>query len=109
MILQQHLDSEQRHTLEHLSSHPLPTNIKWPQVLSLLRAIGEVTVESKNRYSVTVEGRTEVFRPPDHHGDMSPDIVMKLRHFLASSPATETPESGSHLVAVVDQASDLPG
>lgn len=82
-----HLDSEQRHTLEHLSSHPLPTNIKWPQVLALLQAVGDVTVESKERYRVTVVGNTEVFRPPHHHGDIPADMVMKLRHFLA--PVTE--------------------
>jgi len=86
-MTEQHLDHEQRRTLEHLSSHPLPANLKWPQVLSLLEAMGEVSVESKDRYRVTVDGRTEVFRPPHRHGDVPADMIVKLRHFLASDPA----------------------
>jgi hypothetical protein len=84
---ERHLDHEQRRILEHLSSHPLPANLKWPQVLSLLEAMGDVTVESKDRYRVTVDGRTEVFHPPHRHGDVPADIIVKLRHFLTSDPA----------------------
>jgi hypothetical protein len=82
------LDSGQRHTLDHLSRHPLATNVKWPQVLSLLHAMGDVTVESKDRYRVTVNGHTEVFHPP-HHGDIPPDMMTKLRQFLLAPPASK--------------------
>lgn len=88
-----HLDSEQQRTLERLSSHPLNHNIKWPQVLALLQALGEVTVESKERYRVTVAGHTEIFRPPHHHGDVAADMVVKLRRFL--EPAPDTTEDGT--------------
>jgi len=89
-----HLDSEQQRTLERLSSHPLNHNIKWPQVLALLEALGEVTVESKDRYRVTVGGTTEIFHPPHHHGDVPADMVVKLRHFLdaAGQPAESSPQ-----------------
>lgn len=97
-----HLDSEQRHTLARISSHPINHNIKWPQVLALLESLGEVSVESKDRYRATVAGRTEVFRPP-RHGDLPPDMVMNLRHFLTSAPATTEPTlSGRHLLVVID-------
>ncbi|MCU4183083.1 hypothetical protein K6U06_01830 [Acidiferrimicrobium sp. IK] len=76
-----HLDSAQRHTLEHISRHPLATNVKWPQVLALLEALGEVTAESKDRYRVTIDGRTEVFQPP-HHGDLPPELMVRLRDFV---------------------------
>lgn len=100
------LDSEQRHTLEHLSSHPLATNIKWPQVLALLEAMGEVIVESKERYRVTVDGHTEVFRPPHHHGDVPAEMVMKLRRFLASALGSDRGAGGGlHLLVVVDHRS----
>jgi hypothetical protein len=82
---EQHLDSEQRHTLAQLSRHPLATNIKWHQVLALLEAMGEVTVESKDRYRVTVNDQTEVFRPP-HHGDIPVEMMVKLRQFLKVAP-----------------------
>jgi hypothetical protein len=80
-----HLDNEQRRTLESLSSHPLPSNLKWPQVLALLNAMGDVTTESKDRYRVTVDDRTEVFHAP-HHADVPADMVVKLRHFLTQGP-----------------------
>ncbi|MDQ6614661.1 MAG: hypothetical protein M3083_07935 [Actinomycetota bacterium] len=100
-----HLGSEQRHTLERLSRHPLAANIKWPQVLALLEAMGEVTTESKDRYRVTVDGHTEVFRPP-HHGDVPADMVMKLRRFLTTSPAaTDEVDTGRDLLVVVDHRS----
>ncbi len=100
---QRHLDSEQRHTLERLSSHPLPRNVKWPQVLALLEAMGEVSAESNDRYRVTVDGRTAVFRPPHKHGDVPPDMVVKLRKFLTSPSETagDTPD-GSVLLVVVN-------
>ncbi len=84
---ERHLDHEQRRTLEHISSHPMPANLKWPQVLALLEAVGEVTVESKDRYRVTVDGRTEVFHPP-HHGDVPADMIAKLRQFLPAEPSS---------------------
>jgi hypothetical protein len=85
-----HLDNEQRRVLESLSSHPIPSNLKWPHVLSLLEAMGDVTVESKDRYRATVDGRTEVFYAP-HHADVPHEMVVKLRKFLnADSP--ESPE-----------------
>jgi hypothetical protein len=80
-----HLDHEQRRTLEHIESHPMPANLKWPQVLALLEAMGEVTVESKDRYRVTVDGRTEVFHRPNH-ADVPADTIVKLRHFLSARP-----------------------
>jgi hypothetical protein len=100
---QRHLDSGQRHTLKRLSSHPLPRNVKWPEVLALLNAMGEVSGESNDRFRVTVDGRTEVFRPPHKHGDVPPDMVVKLRKFLAlSSEATSDPPGGSALLVVVN-------
>jgi hypothetical protein len=81
------LDSTQRHTLEHISRHPLSSNVKWPQVLALLEAMGQVTVESKDRYRVTIDDRTELFHPP-HHGDISTEMMVRLRHFLAPLPET---------------------
>ncbi len=78
-----HLDHEQRRTLERLTGHPLPANLKPHQVLSLLEAVGEVKAETKDRYRVTVDERTEVYHLPPH-GDVPADTVVKLRDFLGS-------------------------
>jgi hypothetical protein len=76
-----HLDHEQRRILDQLSAHPLPHNLKWQHVISLLRAMGEVTQESDDRLRVKYDGHTEVFRT-SKHGDVDADTVVKLRHFL---------------------------
>jgi len=100
-----HLDSEQHRTLRKLLGHPLPANMKWPQALALLEALGEVTGESKDRYRVTIDGRTEVFQPP-HHGDIPVDLIVKLRHFLAPTQLeAKASDSGLHLLLVVDHHS----
>ncbi|MCL4422711.1 MAG: hypothetical protein M1115_06035 [Actinobacteria bacterium] len=102
---QHHLDSEQRRTLHKLLGHPLPANIKWPQVLALLEAMGEVAVESKDRYRVTINDRTEVFSPP-HHGDIPTDMVVKLRRFLGDLSVEPRRSSiGLHLLLVVNHHS----
>jgi hypothetical protein len=85
-----HLDSAQRHTWERLCRHPLATNLKWPQVLALLEAMGDVTKESKDRYRATLGEHTEVFHPP-HHGDLPADMVVKLREFVKTPPGRSTP------------------
>jgi hypothetical protein len=90
MNQEHHLDSGQRHTLDHLSRHPLATNVKWPQVLALLEALGDVTVESKDRYRVVIDGQTEVFHPP-HHGDIPADMMARLRQFVSSAPGSTSP------------------
>jgi hypothetical protein len=76
-----HLDHEQRRIFEQLSGHPLPRNLKWPQVIALLKAMGEVTQESDDRIRVKYDGHTEVFHTPKR-GDVDADTVVKLRHFL---------------------------
>ncbi|MGD0381530.1 MAG: hypothetical protein ABSC30_16265 [Acidimicrobiales bacterium] len=75
------LDNQQRRTLEQISGHPLPKNLKWPAVVALLQAMGELIEESKDRYRATVNGRTEVFHV-QLHKDIAPDVVVRLRHFL---------------------------
>jgi hypothetical protein len=96
------LNSAQRHTLGRLFQHPLASNLKWPQILSLLHALGQVTVESSDRYRVTVQGHTEVFRPPDRHGDVTPETIIRLWHFLSPPPGSDMPIAGTHLLAVID-------
>lgn len=103
MTTQHHLNSEQRHILKRLSSHPLATDIKWSQVLALVTAMGEVRVESGGRYRVTVGDHTEVFTQPGHLSDVSAEMVMRLRHFLGAVSHTTAPSRGGrHLLVVVD-------
>jgi hypothetical protein len=88
------LNIAQRHTLGRLFQPPLASNLKWPQILSLLHALGQVTVESNGRYRVTVQGHTEVFRPPGRHGDITPETIIKHRHLLRAPAGDECPRRG---------------
>lgn len=100
---QSHLNSEQRHTLDKLTGHPVSHNIKWKPVQALFEALGDVVPESGDRVRVTIGAHTAVFRPPVHHRDLSADMVMEIRHFLQETnhPAT-APRPGRHLLLVTE-------
>lgn len=99
---QSHLNSQQRHTLEKLTGHPLNHNIKWTNVLALFEALGEVTPESGDRFRVTIGEHTAVFHPPAH-GDLPADLVVEIRQFLQETNQPDTkPQPGRHLLVVTD-------
>jgi hypothetical protein len=75
------MNHKQAHTLRELFEHPIRLNLKWPAVVSLFNALGEVTVESHDRFRVEIGGHSEVYHPP-HRTDMSADDIMKVRKFL---------------------------
>jgi len=75
------MNHKQAHTLQELFEHPIRLNLKWPAVVSLFNALGEVTVESHDRFRVEIDGHSEVYHPP-HRTDMSADDIMKVRKFL---------------------------
>jgi len=75
------MNHKQAHTLQELFEHPIRLNLKWPAVVSLFNALGEVTVESHDRFRVEIDGHCEVYHPP-HHTDLSADDIMKVRKFL---------------------------
>lgn len=75
------MNHKQQQTLHQLFQHPINSNLKWPEVISLLHALGNVTVESHDRFLAEIDGHHEVFRPP-HHTDLSADDIFKVRRFL---------------------------
>ncbi len=75
------MNHKQAHTLQELFDHPIRLNLKWPAVVSLFNALGEVTVESHDRFRVDIDGHCEVYHPP-HRTDLSADDIVKVRKFL---------------------------
>jgi hypothetical protein len=61
MIGTTRLDHHHRSTAEAVLSHPVRHNIEWPDVLSLLEAIGEVSEEHNGKFKVDVGGETRRF------------------------------------------------
>lgn len=77
------LDAAQIWTLERLRGYPLARGVKWPQVVGLLHALGDVSAERGNTFRVTLDGRSEIFEAPRHaRGAVPSDDLVKLRHFL---------------------------
>ncbi len=75
------LDSHHRKTVEKVFAHPTSHNIQWHDVLSLLRAVGEVEEEHDGRTKVTLGGETQTFDAP-RGTDIDTQQVVDLRRML---------------------------
>ncbi|MHB1716764.1 MAG: hypothetical protein ACYCV5_05455 [Acidimicrobiales bacterium] len=107
------MNHKQAHTLQELFEHPIRLNLKWPAVVSLFNALGEVTVESHDRFRVEIDGHCEVYHPP-HRTDMSADDIVKVRKFLELTghvPDQERPPPADGTAGRVgaDGTAPLPG
>ena len=80
----QHLDSHHRDTLLQIYQHPTSHNIEWPDVLSLLKAIGTVEHRHDGKYAVEVGTEKEVFTRPKHK-DIDVQQVLDLRRMLTAA------------------------
>ena len=88
----QHLSNHHRDTLLKIFQHPTSHNIEWPDVLSLLEAVGSAERQHDGKYKVTIGAETEVLTPPKHK-DIDVQQVVDLRRML----------TGAGYRAVVDQ------
>jgi len=80
--LNDHLDNEQRKTLEEIVDHRSGANIEWRHVRALLEALGTVTEESNGTVRVTVGGVSDVVQPP-REKDVDEELLSDLRRMLA--------------------------
>ena len=76
-----HLGENHRKTLRQITAHPTSSNVEWHDVLSLLRAVGDVTVEHNSKVKVTVGTETIVVSPPQQK-TVDEDLLIELRHLL---------------------------
>lgn len=63
---------------------PLPANIHWREVESLLHHLG-ATIEPSHgaRFKVSLKQASDFFHHPHHNSDCSRDLIKQLREFLA--------------------------
>ncbi|GAA1481385.1 hypothetical protein GCM10009624_18250 [Gordonia sinesedis] len=72
-----------------LVGSPAPRNLKWRDFDQFWREVADdVTDESGDRLSVSMNGHREVFRRP-HNGVVSIEDVERARHLLADTPKTQ--------------------
>jgi hypothetical protein len=79
--MEAHLSHHHRRTLEKLFSHPPSGNVEWPEVLSLMRAVGTVTEQPNGKVKVSLGPETEVLHPP-RGKDIDEPLIVDLRRML---------------------------
>jgi hypothetical protein len=75
------LNNHHRDTLEKIFSHPSSGNIEWPQVLSLLEAVGTTNERHNGKIEVTLGDETEVIERP-RGKDIDQQMIVDLRRML---------------------------
>ena len=77
--------SHKHHTLLcTIFQDPLPTNIHWRELESLLNHLG-ATVEPSHgaRFKVTLNNASDFLHHPHHSSDCSRELIKQVREFLA--------------------------
>lgn len=80
----EHLNNRHRDTLRQIFRHPMSHNVEWRAVLSLLEAVGTVTVRHDGKVAVTIGSAREFLDPP-HGKDIDDQMVADLRRMLSSA------------------------
>ena len=84
MTQPQHLDSHHRDTLRQIFRHPASHNIEWRAVMSLLEAVGGVTVRRDGKVAVKIGSELEFLEPPAGK-DIDVQMVVDLRRMLRNA------------------------
>jgi hypothetical protein len=80
----EHLDNRHRDTLREIFRHPTSHNIEWHAVLSLLEAVGTVTVRHDGKVAVKLGPEQEFLDPPAGK-DIDEQMVVDLRRMLGNA------------------------
>jgi hypothetical protein len=80
----EHLDSRHRDTLRQIMAHPTSHNIEWRAVMSLLEAVGEVTVRHDGKVAVKIGSDLEFLEPPTGK-DVDDQMVIDVRRMLTNA------------------------
>jgi len=81
ILVESHLSSRHRDTVEKVFSHPPNRNIEWHEVVSLLETIGTVTHEHNGKLKVALGPETEML-PAPHGKDVDVQVMVDLRRML---------------------------
>jgi len=76
-----HLGHRHRDTLRQIFQHPVSHNIEWHAVMSLLEAVGTVTVRHDGKVAVSLGPEREFLDPPAGK-DIDTQMVIDLRRML---------------------------
>jgi hypothetical protein len=77
----EHLNNRHRDTLRQIFGYPVSHNVEWRAVLSLLEAVGTVTVRHDGKVAVVIGPDRQVLDPPPGK-DIDAQMVTDLRRML---------------------------
>ena len=80
----EHLDGRHRDTLRQIFEHPTSHNIEWRAVMSLLDAVGTVTVRHDGKVAAKIGSELEFLEPPAGK-DIDEQMVVDLRRMLRNA------------------------
>ena len=80
----EHLDSRHKDTVRQILEHPTSHNIEWRAVMSLLDAVGTVTVRHDGKVAVKLGSELEFLEPPVGK-DIDDQMVVDLRRMLTKA------------------------
>ncbi|HSR86972.1 MAG TPA: hypothetical protein VLM11_22555 [Streptosporangiaceae bacterium] len=80
----EHLDGRHRDTLRQIFEHPTSHNIEWRAVISLLEAVGTVTVRHDGKVAAKIGSELEFLAPPAGK-DVDDQMVVDLRRMLSGA------------------------
>jgi hypothetical protein len=108
------LNRKDARVLREIFGHPLPHNLKWMDVVSLVNHLGSVLERHDGNDEFRIGTTSEVFKRP-HHKDIELEDVVRLRAFLerggvdASGPKSESTGAQappkSYVVLLIDHHS----
>jgi hypothetical protein len=91
---------------QKLFQHPIPHNLEWREVWSMLSAMkdAETSDEANGNLKVTRNGMTLTLHRPRGKDLADKQELMQIRHFLERSetPVAKAPPAGTHLLVVID-------
>jgi hypothetical protein len=80
------MNSKQRRTLEAVFKHPIKANVLWPDVESLLAALGcEISEGSGSRIRIKLNGVRAVFHRPHPQKTCDKGALNSMKRFLENA------------------------
>jgi hypothetical protein len=104
--MQPQLSGTHQKVYERLFQHPMPQNVQWREVKSMLEAIpdAQVVEDESNNLKIARNGQTLLLHRPRGKDLADKKELMHIRHFLERSGGAVAPPAaeGAHLLVVID-------
>lgn len=91
-------DKNHQHTLESIFQNPVPSDLKWHDIIGLIEHLGTVSAKSNGQLTFTVQGVPRIFHQGREKDVADPPQTLDLRYFLESVGIGQNSPLESHRV-----------